>query len=57
VLGAQTTSGSPAGLSQTGKAGQTLPFTGFPIWAAVLAACALIGSGIALRRRGVATHL
>jgi hypothetical protein len=30
----------------------TLPFTGFPIWAAALIALALIAGGIALRRRG-----
>jgi hypothetical protein len=32
-----------------------LPFTGFPLWAAVAAALALIGLGITLRRYGGVT--
>jgi hypothetical protein len=36
-------------------AGQTLPFTGFPLWIAVLIAAGLIVAGIALRRRARAT--
>jgi hypothetical protein len=28
----------------------TLPFTGFPLWAAVLAAAVLVGTGLILRR-------
>ena len=35
----------------TNVAGSTLPFTGFPVWLAVLIAIALILAGIALRRR------
>jgi hypothetical protein len=30
--------------------GSTLPFTGFPLWAVALAALALVGAGLALRR-------
>jgi len=37
-------------LAATGVATATLPFTGFPLWAAVLAAAILIGAGLALRR-------
>jgi hypothetical protein len=36
-------------------AGATLPFTGFPIWVAVLVALGLIGLGLGLRRHGRAT--
>ena len=36
-------------------AGQTLPFTGFPIWAAMLVALGLIASGLVLRRRVAVT--
>jgi hypothetical protein len=32
-------------------AGQTLPFTGFPIWVAMLVALGLIAAGLVLRRR------
>jgi hypothetical protein len=42
VLGAVATRGS-------------LPFTGFPIWAALLIGLGLIGSGLALRRYARAT--
>jgi hypothetical protein len=56
VLGAQTTLGSPTSqggvLGTAGAvAGRTLPFTGFPLWIAVLAAAGLLGAGIVLRRR------
>jgi hypothetical protein len=60
VLGAQTTLASPkparGGVlgTVTHVAGSTLPFTGFPIWIAVLIALALILGGLALRRRGAA---
>jgi hypothetical protein len=37
-------------LASVGRAG-TLPFTGFPLWAAVLAALALVGLGLVARRR------
>jgi hypothetical protein len=33
----------------------SLPFTGFPIWAALLIGLGLIGSGLALRRYARAT--
>jgi hypothetical protein len=59
VLGAQaalpqTKSKSRGGvLGAAGNiAGASLPFTGFPIWAAVLIAIALIAAGLMLRRRG-----
>jgi len=29
----------------------TLPFTGFPVWLAMLVALGLIGAGVTLRRR------
>ena len=39
-------------LSATGVVGgETLPFTGFPIWVVVLIALALIALGLMLRRR------
>jgi hypothetical protein len=41
----------------TNVAGSTLPFTGFPLWIAVLLAVALIGSGLALRSRGTASRI
>jgi hypothetical protein len=44
VAGALTTVGNVAGKS--------LPFTGFPIWAAVLIGLGLIALGVGLRRRG-----
>jgi hypothetical protein len=37
-------------LAATGVAHATLPFTGFPLWAAVLAAAILIGTGLTVRR-------
>jgi len=60
VLGATASSGksAPAGgvLGAIESVGQgTLPFTGFPLWVAVLAAGALIVFGLALRRQGRAT--
>jgi hypothetical protein len=63
VLGVTATakSGKPAGgvagaLAAVGNvAGQTLPFTGFPLWIAVLVAAGLIALGFALRRQGRAT--
>jgi hypothetical protein len=62
VLGAQTTLATPKkakahhGVLGTvaNVAGSSLPFTGFPLWIAVLVAIALIVAGTALyRRRGV----
>ena len=32
--------------------GSTLPFTGFPLWIALVVALGLIGAGLTLRRRG-----
>jgi hypothetical protein len=65
VLGASATTksgnGKPAGgvagaiAAVGGVAGQTLPFTGFPLWIAVLVAVALIALGFTLLRRGRAT--
>ena len=59
VLGAQTTLASPKHAARHGVlgtvtrvSGSTLPFTGFPVWLAVLAALALILGGLAIRRRG-----
>jgi hypothetical protein len=56
VLGAQATLVRPAKRSAGGVLGATtrlasgtLPFTGLPIWIAVLAALALIAGGIAVR--------
>jgi hypothetical protein len=37
--------------------GSTLPFTGFPLWVALVVALGLIGTGLALRRRGSALHI
>jgi hypothetical protein len=62
VLGAEHTAG-PAGSAEPGGvagafaeiggvAAGTLPFTGFPLWAAVLVAIAAIAIGISLWRRG-----
>lgn len=45
-------SGAAARLSRTAVRG-TLPFTGVPLWIAILAASALLGSGLALRRAGL----
>jgi hypothetical protein len=41
----------------THVAGSTLPFTGFPVWLAVLIALGLIGLGLGLRRRAVGTRV
>jgi hypothetical protein len=63
VLGVQTTLASPkpahGGVlgTVTNVAGSSLPFTGFPIWLAVVLAVALILAGLALRRRGAATRV
>ena len=35
--------------------GTTLPFTGFPLWMALVVALGLIGAGVALRRRSGST--
>ncbi|MDX6440285.1 MAG: hypothetical protein QOE43_14 [Gaiellaceae bacterium] len=62
VLGVQTTLASPkparGGVlgAATHLAGSSLPFTGFPIWLAVVLAVALILAGLALRRRGAPTR-
>jgi hypothetical protein len=61
VLGVTAAQSKPAGgvlgaLATAGNvAGETLPFTGFPIWVAVAIALGLIVLGLALRRRGHAT--
>lgn len=63
VLGVQTTLASPkparGGVlgTVTNVAGSSLPFTGFPIWFAVVIALALILVGLALRRRGAVTRV
>jgi hypothetical protein len=63
VLGVQTTLASPkparGGVlgTVTNIAGSSLPFTGFPIWLAVMVAVALILAGLALRRRGSVTSV
>jgi hypothetical protein len=54
VLGAQATMTRPASKSAGGVLGAftrlgTLPFTGFPLWIAVLVALALIAGGLAVR--------
>jgi len=61
VLGAQTTLGTPKPASHHGVlgtvahvTGSSLPFTGFPVWVAILIAAALIAGGLLLRRRSVA---
>lgn len=56
VLGAHTTLATPKphhGVlgTVTHVAGSTLPFTGFPVWLAVLIAAALILAGVVVRRR------
>jgi hypothetical protein len=35
----------------------TLPFTGFPLWMALVVALGLIGAGLTLRRRGSTLRL
>jgi hypothetical protein len=63
VLGAQITLTPPKPARHgvlgtvTNVAGATLPFTGFPIWFAVVIALALVLAGLALRRRGAVTRL
>jgi hypothetical protein len=59
VLGAHASLAQPKSKSKGGVlgvagniAGASLPFTGFPLWAAVLIAIALIAAGLMLRRRG-----
>ena len=59
VLGAQTTLAAPKHASHGGVlgtvthvAGASLPFTGFPVWIAILIALALIAGGLLVRRRG-----
>jgi hypothetical protein len=63
VLGANGTvaapTSKPAGgvrANATNVAGSTLPFTGLPLWEAVLAALALIGGGLAVRRASRPAH-
>jgi hypothetical protein len=58
VLGVTTSQGKPAGgvLGAIAAVGQgALPFTGFPLWAAVLGAVALFAFGLGLRHLGRAT--
>jgi len=57
VLGATTTLAKPKAKAHHGVLGTvtkvnsgTLPFTGFPVWLAVLIALGLIGAGVTLRR-------
>jgi hypothetical protein len=63
VLGAQITLTPPQPARHgvlgavTHLSGATLPFTGFPLWFAVVIALALILGGTALRRRGVVTQV
>jgi hypothetical protein len=60
VLGAQTTLATPKTHPHHGVlgtvahiSGTSLPFTGFPLWIAVLIAAALIVAGVTFRRRGL----
>jgi hypothetical protein len=65
VAGAQATITKPKAAAPqhgvlgtvTRVTGGTLPFTGFPIWVAVLIAAALIAAGLMLRRRSFGTRL
>jgi hypothetical protein len=63
VAGVQTTLKSPkparGGVlgTVTNIAGTSLPFTGFPIWFALVIALALIPAGLVLRRRGVVARV
>jgi hypothetical protein len=41
----------------TNVAGSTLPFTGFPLWIAVLVAAVLIAAGLMLRGRGTTSRI
>ena len=63
VLGAQATvkksKAKPAGgvLGTAGRvAGTSLPFTGLPLWTAVMAAAALLAGGLLVRRLAAARH-
>jgi hypothetical protein len=49
---AKNAPGGVLGTIGTLPAGSTLPFTGFPVWAALLAALGLVGAGFGLRRAG-----
>src|SRR5439155_1172778 len=63
VLGTQTALAKPKAKhanhgvlgTVTRVSGSTLPFTGFPLWVVLMVALGLIGTGVALRRRGSAT--
>jgi hypothetical protein len=62
VLGAQKTLAKPktkhAVLGTVGNvAGSSLPFTGFPVWLAAVAALALFAAGLMLRRRSAVSRL
>jgi hypothetical protein len=63
VLGVQTTLKSPkparGGVlgTVTNISGASLPFTGFPIWLAVVLAVVLILAGVMLRRRGAVARV
>lgn len=64
VLGAQTSLAKPKPAAHHGVLGTvthltggTLPFTGFPVWLAVLIGAGLILGGIALRRRTAGARL
>ena len=52
VVSTRSTSATESGALGATVEHATLPFTGFPLWAAVLAAAVLFGSGLALRRLG-----
>lgn len=63
VLGAIKALPSPAShhanagvLGKLAPLGGNLPFSGFPLWAALLVAIALLTVGLAVRRRAAATH-
>ena len=64
VLGAVTALSSPSPVQAQGGvlgtlakiSGGTLPFSGFPLWEAMLAALALLAVGVALRRRSAVTR-
>jgi hypothetical protein len=63
VLGAHTTLAAPKTHPHHGVlgtvahiSGTSLPFTGFPLWIAVVIAAALIVAGFAVRRRGFSTR-
>jgi hypothetical protein len=64
VLAAHTSSAKPKAKPAggvlgevTNVSGSTLPFTGFPVWAALLAALALIGGGLVLRRSATTSRV